>query len=310
MAKITALENGLRVAEEFIEPTLELRCFAELLNDHELPLSITGYLRAENFKILSSLIWFQGMQNEITTEVNFERTSLNHATPHFNKYILTFYATLSKQAINFIEECRIRNANKTVTFIAELSFNSWMTQVGRGAKSFKSEYVRELRFKIEDSEWIRDFARKLEIGEFLLFELRIPKFLNTSSDWYNEISRSIGVLEKMKEDLISCDWNGVVEESRKLLEIFYVKDFKNPPPALQAKRDKLKLLFASSNLSDDGIQSLLNSINETFDFTSKYHHALDRKLAFNPEPHARKENAYFIFTSCVNFLHMIIAKLN
>lgn len=286
----------------YSHPSISLLFNVEYVTKYQVPLSFRATLKSQQGKIVGFTESYFRSDPGIPLNIEPER-------PNYSNSIASIRSDchLSWSDVEHLENCRQLNQINGVylSIMIECAYLNY--DYYRNAPSYNVIELRDQK-TISHSDWIQKFAVNLGIGDFLLVELSLPIFQNSNSEWYDDIQRSIDVLRRMKDDLLKCDWNDVIEQSRKFWEIFYGKDIKSNA-AVQAKRERLKNIFGSSNLSQDGFEALMTSINGMFDFTSKYHHSLDRTHALNPVPNARKENAYFLFTSCVNFLKMIVTKL-
>ena len=291
-----------RVNSKFLSKTITFHCPVEYTDSYQIPIYISGYVETKSGKRIGQASFEFSPGFRFNEQIN----GFAYEAKRVSTEVL-LHLELNRLDLEEIETQREHEQEKAV--FLNLSFKCLYKEnkLQQNAVYYTSSEFSHW-YRISQSDWIQYYATQLGIGEFILLELRIPEFLNTNSDWYEEVNRAINSLERMKSDIVRCDWNSVIEQSRKFFEIFYVRPGNNKPDVLQ-KKEKLKKLFDSSNISDETFDYLLNGISNFFDFSSKYVHELDRKLNFNPVISPRKENAYFIFTHCSNFLKMVIAKI-
>jgi hypothetical protein len=161
---------------------------------------------------------------------------------------------------------------------------------------------------IHSSEWINKYCPEFQIGRFSVFEYLLPDYTKGSGSKEERLNESIKAIIKMQENLISGDWNGVIEDSRAVWEL--LKDEVN-----------IKDLLKSDSYTEEAINELFGytdkkgckhsgCIGNLFLFSSKFMHRLDKdKKKIMPEIKASKEDAYLIYALSMNFVNLISKKM-
>jgi len=120
----------------------------------------------------------------------------------------------------------ITHTNPNINFLVTSSD----TKVNHSSRLLQTEiYQEKIYYKISSSDWISDFQSKLGIGKFLVVEVpdlreQYNKSSNTTleeQEFKTKLDKSYEILEVMNQKLREGRWNDVIEEARKVWELFY-----------------------------------------------------------------------------------------
>lgn len=308
ITKITAADP-----KTVIIPTLMIQVKIEYYFGVQIPLTVSGQLSIGN-KCIALL-------HEITDNLNNQELRIEHipnnpdrrfSTDKITHYYTTLLAELSPTAIDWIEQCRESSSSKSVC----LNCSFLVKQLYNSGQLFKENYNYEIvsmkpekcsdKQEIEQSQWLREFAPNLGIGNFLLLELQRPDNKNIDEFWKEFYERLGQNLREMEDCLRSGDWLQTMVHARKFYESSKIGDKK---PAHALFRQELGKLMKQDQQSDEAMENFYNGIKEFFEFTSKYVHDKDRPGHFLPKVIARKEDAYFVYSLAFGLFNLIGRKL-
>jgi len=178
--------------------------------------------------------------------------------------------------------------------------NLWVISGESGPVFLRVEdRVEEFSRRIPAQDWIHDFAPFLGIGKYLVVELPIPEPIKISGELANRIEEASKSLDKMKEDLLACEWNRVIEDSRPVFELFR-----------KYGRKLVKEILTREGYTEEAIKNLINSIDSLFHYSSKFHHRTDESgKKIMPEIKASKEDAYLIYTTAMGLVNLLARKV-
>ncbi len=186
--------------------------------------------------------------------------------------------------------------------------NMWILS-GNGSPTFIQ--IKNNNFKdkvtIRSSDWIHDYCPVFQIGRFSVFEYLLPDYTEGSGSIEEKLNESINAVKKMEENLIRGDWNGVIEDSRAVWELF-------------KKEDEIKDLLKRDGYTEEAINDLCGHtdkngykhsgyIGNLFNLSSKFHHKLDMNKKLQPDIKASKEDAYLIYATAMTFVNLISKKM-
>jgi len=178
--------------------------------------------------------------------------------------------------------------------------NLWVISGENGPVFLKVEdHVEELPIRIPAQDWIHDFAPFLGIGKYLVVELPIPESIKISDELANRIEEASKSLDKMREDILACEWNRVIEDSRPIFELFR-----------KYGKNLVKEILTREGYTEEAIKNLLDSIDNLFHYSSKFHHRTDESgKKIIPEIKASKEDAYLIYTTAMGLVNLLTRKV-
>lgn len=152
---------------------------------------------------------------------------------------------------------------------------------------------------IPASDWAHDFAPRLGLGTFLLYELPTPAKVLGEGPIYERLRRALESLQEMKDDLRDGEWNDLVEHSRDVWDLFRDKE-----------EDLTRAALVSDGLSQESADALISSIKEMFTFATKFLKPIEAKgRGLNPPLKAEKEEAYLVLATAVSVTNLISEKL-
>ncbi len=160
--------------------------------------------------------------------------------------------------------------------------------------------IRNNNFKkpvtIPSSDWIHDYCPVFQIGRFSVFEYLIPDYIEGSGSVEERLNESINAIQKMEKNLIKCEWNQVIEDSRAVWELL-------------RNKEEIKDLLMRDGHTEEAYTDLNEGIKQLFNYSSKFHHREDRGKRVMPEIKASKEDAYLIYAISMNIVNVISKKM-
>jgi len=170
---------------------------------------------------------------------------------------------------------------------------------GNGKPTFieiQNHYSNKKKVTIPSSDWINDYCPVFKIGKFIVFECWLPDVVG-SGDIAEMLKGSIDAIKKMEEDLIKGEWNQVIEDSRAVWELLKNQD------------EIIKNLITGDGYPKEASDDLNGSLQKLFDYSSKFHHKLDKEKKIMPEIKASKEDAYLIYSVSMSIVNLISKKM-
>jgi len=160
--------------------------------------------------------------------------------------------------------------------------------------------IRNNNFKkpvtIPSSDWIHDYCPVFQIGRFSVFEYLIPDYIEGSGSVEERLNESINAIQKMEKNLIKCEWNQVIEDSRAVWELL-------------RNKEEIKDLLMRDGHTEEAYTDLNEGIKQLFNYSSKFHHRENRGKRVMPEIKASKEDAYLIYAISMNIVNLISKKM-
>ncbi|MBI1228119.1 MAG: hypothetical protein GC192_22995 [Bacteroidetes bacterium] len=306
-----------------VEPELVFNCTVSYEQPLEAILSFYGCLRAGDGKLLSDLN-FQVQRLDCPLSVHYnigQKQPTREETIRFQAK-----AKLSHRAISHVESVRQAHYHKNAVLSISLSLVTatqkfdrrlFSTQGREGEPEFLkvSDEFYETSFEIPQSDWLHKYAEQLGVGKFLLVELppanlsfvqeRFLKsgFPAVKKDLYKIYERLTENLNMMESEVRKGNWDLVVRYSREFFEL--LKLGKNNP----LEKD-LRDMFRLRNGSDIGFDELMRGLIALFDYASKFIHEKPQGLAsLQVKPKARSEDAYLVYSLCLNTWNLIAEKI-
>ncbi|MCB0518668.1 MAG: hypothetical protein H6577_26885 [Lewinellaceae bacterium] len=312
-----------KVNTNSIEPELIFDCTVSYEQPLEAITSIHGSLFAGDGKELSNFSFqLQRLNCPLSIHHDYgDKKPTREETIRFQAK-----AKLSPKSVSHIEGVRQIHYHKNVVFNVRLNLVTVTQRFDRRlfssqGRSGELEFLRvsdefyETSIEITQSDWIQKYAEQLGIGKFLLVELPSAnlgfvrdRFLNSAfpsvqKDLFQVYGRLTEKLNLMETELRKGNWDLVIRYSREFFEL--LKLGKNNP----LERD-LKDMFKLRNGSDIGFDELMKGLIALFDYASKFIHEKPLGLSsLQTKPKARSEDAYLIYSLCLNTWNLIAEKI-
>lgn len=178
--------------------------------------------------------------------------------------------------------------------------NLWVISGDTSPKFLKVEDdIEEIKLKpIASSDWIHDYCPSFNIGKYMIIEVPLVETIVGTGELIERITDATKSLDKMREGLMACEWNRVIEDSRGVFELFrkygatWVKD-----------------ILIRDGYTDMAATDLVKAIDNVFDYSSKFHHRTDvGGKTIMPEVKASKEDAYLIYTTAMSLVNLLARK--
>lgn len=287
----------------FFEVSYEL--YAEAI------LSIAGRMLTDDLKVVSHL-----SENYMVTDNSYtihEKLSSDPNIQPIAKWGFHLTAPLSSKGITHIEDQRHNRSDKSVHLnfdlvVKYLSFPEAKSMQVPKRTTFNLKVQRiKSDIWIEQSNWVNTCAPYLEIGNYLLLELRIPDKISINEFWSDLYQALIRNVSEMEGYLRSGDWENVLRTARRFFENIKIGDSKSGHK--QFKEEFQKLMIADGH-TIAGVDNLHDGIWQLFEFTSKYVHENDKEGNLKPIIVTAKEDAYFAFSICIGLLNLLGRKIS
>ena len=303
----------IKIDTHSITPTLTICPELEYKHQIEAPVSISGKLCSSEGKTIALLNEYQ-VSNENSYGIKIltpEQKEKFGREKNVGTYYAELTASLTHSAIEYIENQRDKNSEKAVSF--QLSFVvKYVVMEAEPSGIEKNDFIRlEVQtmrdnLVIKQSEWIRDYAPKLGVGNFLLLELKIPDGKKATGFWKEYYERLAKNLEQIETCLRSGDWEKGMIDARR----FYENAKFGQKKTDIENRAKFSELMTEYRHSEAGVDNIYTVLFNLFNFTSKYLH--DRDTDANPQaaPICKKEDLYFVYATAVGFLNFVGCKIS
>ncbi|MES2395495.1 MAG: hypothetical protein V4549_05810 [Bacteroidota bacterium] len=304
--QITTVE----VDTKSITPTLLITAKIDYYSLLEAPLSISGKLNAGDGKTVA-LIHEVHASNDDRIDIgilSIADKQIVESKGTRDKYTVNLSSELSPKAIEHIELWREKDPEKAVRFNFEMVVKALeIHPEGNKPTRLRVKISRENGyFVIKQSDWVRRYSPLLGIGNFILLELEIPNKYEVSAEWAQLYDRLFKRLNEIEEGIRQGDWQKAMDRSRQFFEAIKIGDGKAGHKEFE---EALKQLFVKDHHSQDGIQNLLNSIWQFFEYNSKFIHDKDKKGNLTQIPIATKEDSYLAYSFGVGLLNIIGKKI-
>ncbi|WP_338762024.1 hypothetical protein WAF17_16760 [Bernardetia sp. ABR2-2B] len=298
----------IQVDTAYLKPTLRVQ-LQITYKPMYAPLSFASKLKV-NGRIIS--------EYNSSFQCNFTLRQVSHHDEIENMKEETFYIdlyfSLDKLAIREIEKDRVKT-NDNASFQVHLDIDylsAYKNIVVQTCKDDKS-------ISIEQSKWVKEFAPKLGIGDFILLELNNPskeKFTKAISDMpsdselkvflENGLDGAYKQMKKAKDFIQEGKWSDSILALRPVIETFKTGSNRNNVTV------ELKEYYERSVETDNGWEQFRSLIQNSFDYASKYIHLLGQGANRNNQqliPVAHEEDAYFVYNLCLSTLYWIKRKI-
>lgn len=332
--------------DQYIEPAIEFPIVLTY-NNLEVPIGIEGILIAEDNKVLSQLqdLSPTGVSGSIGS-LGALGTLRDNNQSQLNDHKISLISILNVKAIEHINNLRIKNIRgdiklKLILKIKILQSNAVisslhlkdsaeigppLTQSLRGESIVTHKYIsqyspgnnnmwlisgdgnpvflslsylqNELSTTIYSGSWLQDFAPKLGLGKFIVAELPIPTSITINGEFTERLNKAMEALRKMESKIQEGEWTEAVEKCRPVVEL--IRD-----------EEMIKLILGKHGYNEDAANSLYASIKGLFEFSSKFHHKVDKDhKTLLPITQAEKEDAYFAYSTSIALVNLITQKIN
>jgi len=336
--------------DQYIEPAMEFPITLSY-NNFEIPIGIHGLLLAEDNKILASLkelVKVGAHADEIgslgafgTNQINGQIGEVDHS--------FSLVSILNNKAIDHIGNLRDKNPKGDVNFklilkikvckstalIAPLHRKDpaeigppmravleqmggysliaykhagdytpkendlWLIS-GQGGPQFLSlsNIQQEITKTIYSSNWIQDFAPKFGVGKYIVAELPLPPSKAITGEFSKRLNEAAESLQKIQNKIQEGEWTEAVEKCRPVVE-------------LMRDEEMIKSILGKHGYNEDAANSLYSAIKGLFEFSSKFHHKVDKdKKTLLPVAQAEKEDAYFAYSTSIALVNLIAQKIS
>lgn len=151
---------------------------------------------------------------------------------------------------------------------------------------------------ISASDWAQEFAPVLGMGNFLLFEYRVPEEVNAQeSSLHERLQIASSSLNRMQHHIQRGEWNQAAQEIRRVTEL------------VKEEKDAIAQLLEADDIESDAASHITKGMHEMFGYASKFVHAEDESGNPMPRHKASKEDAYLAYTMGTAVVNLLTAKL-
>ena len=324
-------EGSLHPMENSIMPALKFSVVVPIAKNQIL-INSTGNAFTENNKYITAL----DMVDDILPtkfQVIIPRLPIVPDNNKLPEYTINFILRLNKELLDSIDNVRQKNSKNDVVLNANINCiflqldialhknmdekykdllphgnrDSMMLVCNSGLGFMQYSIQESIPLIIKSSDWVREFAPVLGLGNFLTVEIPILKqeMKIETRDGFEDIIKTLndlvnnGILDKIHSFLVHGEWNKVVEESRKIWE------------PLQKKENKdaiTRLISGTTNISTDKANQFVELIDKLYGYSSDLHHSID-KGSIKPSYIGDKSDAYMMYALLVSIFNMISYKL-
>lgn len=293
-----------KAAQESIIPEIHLQVEYEYQSNEEVLVTIDGTVKSEDNKVIAHL------QPYFSAPDTYNYASIQKEI--FEKRIVSGYTRLSfelsEKALDHISEIRQKkggdvnlNFNFRFRYLCidrEIGIGSIPQQLQFWTKTFKDKVVN-----IPQSTWVKEYLPNLAQSHTILLEMPKPDFVAPENHWQEMLTRMSDKIDIMGSYLERGDWQSVMNTMREFIEL--IRSGKpGSPDAI-----KLKQAFKDRNRSDEGFDKFYESIQNLFDYTSKFIHERGFDKSFQDKPVPHKEDADFAYHQAITFTKLLLAKL-
>jgi len=343
-------EIRVEPVKESIEPVLKFNVTMEYTRLLEAPLSAEGVLLAEDNKVLVPIRAYLStiepskfielgvrlrQQEQVTTVVSFMMTLSNKALD----YIESIRDKNPKRDVVLILKLKVRSLNTRAILSSVKEMGMGLSKVvvpdirleierifrdavavcshydpdytpsrttmwiisGDGGPVFLGLNEQEISTSvtIPSSYWTYDFAPYLGLGRYFVVE--VPQLemaeLIGGGEFATRVNEAIYALAKVEKRILEGEWNEVMEDVR-------------PVHELLRHRTLIKDLLKRDGYTEEATEYLLNSIQNLFDCSSKFHHRVDQAgKKILPEIKASKEDAYLVYVTAAGLVNLLARKI-
>lgn len=291
-----------------VDPEIEVQISIDGFESEEYIIDISGKVSTGNM-LLSRVVFMPEMLNNsyrITPKENYHiHTYRKHANVVFR---------LSRKALTAIQNSRENHPKTDIELSFSLTSRSVRGEFGVSENSNGKKVLltvgpnqqevivyqhrkHEIIHSIPASDWVHDFAPAFGIGSFQLIEWLIPDTVSIGNDESELLQRMLECLDLMREAFCDCDWQRIMELSRRYSELI-------------RKEDSIKEIFIKSGITEDVYTILDSGFNAFYQYFSKYIHEKYQDQTIKQMPIACREDAELAYILSMNIFNMISRKLN
>jgi|GEM_PF-3919423 len=278
------------------------------------PMNVSGVLKLDN-KTLSRMHEFTNNTDECKTihspfsfgENSNDQNLIKRKKEETDSLYTELYIPLSEQALNAIEKHREKNQNEVIfSFDFIVTYFSKSNLLNNQYDEFNKRRAQISSHHIHQSDWVKNFAPQLGMGNFLLLEFPLINPVKITDDFFLPLQISqegfMKTLTSMKSNLLKGEWHSVLMEGRKFIEYLY-------KPDEPVKECLVSLFQESGKLSDKSFNDFSQIIRNVHSLTSASVHSKDvQKTYIDPVFH--REDAYFVYSLCISLANSILTKLD
>lgn len=307
---------NFEVDTQTINPTLAVGLDLEYSREVEMPVLISGKITLNNKKICLLDEYDVNTEHSIELKPYSNENKNKHMNNPLNNgsYYVQLTGELSSKAIEYVDDMRKNNPEKSVVFYIRLlvkvmEIPGLVNQLNQNANSLLRLKTRtfNLDHTIKHSDWIYKFATPLGIGNFMLVEMEIPDKHKVDPFWMELYDRLYLRLKDIHEAIQYGDLKKVMYAGRQFYENIKIGDKKVNHIEFE---NKLRELFKEDQHSDEGFQNFIDAIWKFFEYNSKFIHDKDKKNELLPIPNPTKEDAYFMYMLALGLLNVIGKKIS
>ena len=300
--------NSIQIKDQAIKPGLLIDVNLEFYENAQLPFLIEGVLISENHKDLATIKEYSSFPNDLVSLSSKDQSDNKKR----NRKIL-LHSELNEYTIDYIESTRHSNNSKDVIFIVKLKVKYFSTTFNSKNSTHQfslltyDEKVMQESYSIPQSDWVKNYAKGLEIGNYVLLEFNhdsitnLEEYFGSQENLRNKLIQAKSILADMKSNLVKGEWHLVLTYSRSFFELFKLGKNNSIEP-------ELKRLYKIRNGSELGFEDFYKAIFHMFQFISKFNHELDKSDNLQVKPKAQAEDAYFTYSTCLNAFYIIKKK--
>jgi hypothetical protein len=312
-------------ATDSINPAILFECTIELQRKPEILLACEGSLWCDKKRIGTASVEYESWSS------GSHRRNLRMGSISTDTVRATFHVPLTHRALAFLEKyrddhpngdvelalrCCTRSLELDIDAHRELIFEFDGKRHGVQLREPEHERVRqpistrderlgqvETQIRpspctIPSSRWAQEFAPELGLGNFLLFEYRIPEESKIDeSPLEKKLQRSTEALREMQKYIRRGEWNQAAQEIRHVTEM------------IRKEETAIAELLEKDDINSDAAGHIVDGMHEMFNYASKFVHSLDQSGDVMPRHKASKEDAYLAYTMGTAVVNLLTAKL-
>lgn len=309
MTSIKLTETLPEATSRYLNPTIIFNLTFQYRKTREALLEIHGEVLCNNISIgdvsesLANGIAADFHQIRKMDKVNFSK---NYLEKSFRKVKLN----LSPSAIQWIEECREKHPEGAVVLTLRIGYTYAQTPNPNNIDGndtiidIGNDYT-DSTISIDGGKWRNQYAPTLGIGNFLLVELNLSR-IGGNKNAYEELFKKLATrCDDIEKGLKEGNWSLALQKGRMFCET--IRKEKNS--SMVDYKDQIKDIMLGENHPQSGFDEIYKITDSLFNFISKYQHIQTGGVS-QPVPIAEKEDAYFVYATCVGLLNFVGRKIN
>lgn len=301
--------NNIQINNQAIKPELLIDINLKFYKNTHMPFLIDGVLISEDHKDLATIKEYSSFSNNSINLRSKDQSNNDKGTRN-----ILLHSKLNEYIIDYIESTRQSNKDKDVIFTIKLKVKYFSTTFDSKNSIYQfnlltyDEKIIQKSYNIPQSEWVKNYAKGLGIGNYVLLEFNhnsitnLEEYFGSQENLRNKLIQAKSILADMKSNLVKGEWHLVMTYSRSFFELFKLGSNNSIEP-------ELKQLYKNRNGSELGFEDFYNAIFYMFQFISKFNHELDKSDNLQIKPTAQAEDAYFTYSTCLNAFYIIKKKI-